>query len=76
MLMRNLTVPFENSNANRFVQNGTEWNETDWSRLHYTTEQFWNGPNGYFWLVETAYKSPYVYLLQCLYMHALPFPIR
>ena len=28
----------------------------DWSRLHYTTEQFWNGRNGYFWLVETRYK--------------------
>ena len=31
-----LTIPFENDNANRSVQNGTEWNKTNWSRLHYT----------------------------------------
>ena len=57
MRMRNLTVPFENGNANRSVQNGTEWNGTDWSRLHYTTEQFCNGWNGYFRLVETGISS-------------------
>ena len=54
MHMRNLTVLFKNGNANRSVQNGTEWNGMDWLRLHYTTEQFWKGRNGYFWLVETG----------------------
>ena len=34
MRIRSLTVPFENGNANRSVQNGTEWNGVDWSRIY------------------------------------------
>ena len=52
--LRNLTVPFENGNVNRSVQNGTEWNGTKWSRLH-TTPRNSSGTAGtvIFWLVET-----------------------
>ena len=71
MRMRNLTVPFENGNANRSVQNGTEWNGTDWSRLHYTTEQFWNGRNGYFWLVETG-RGIRLNIFTTIYEKSLP----
>ena len=63
MRMRNRIIPLKNNNANRSVQNGTEWNGADWSRLHCTTEQFWNGRNGYFWLVDThTYTHTHTYI--------------
>ena len=41
----------------QFKPDWSERNGTDWSRLHYTADRG-TVLNGYFWLVETGYKSP------------------